>query len=64
MGWLVGLAVLLITLGVVCGLVGIAWVAKRKQRYRINDEGMPARLTNAPAASSERAPAPGGAPQR
>lgn len=37
MGWLVGLGVLLITLGVVFGLVGIAIVAKRKQAYRIND---------------------------
>lgn len=35
MGWLVGLAVLLITLGVVAGLIGITIVALRKQRYRI-----------------------------
>lgn len=37
MGWLVGLGVLLITLGVVFGLVGIGVVAKRKQAYRINE---------------------------
>ena len=36
MGWLVGLGVLLITLGVVFGLVGIGIIAKRKQAYRIN----------------------------
>ncbi len=34
-GWFVGLAVLLITLGVVAGLIGIFFVAKNKQRYRI-----------------------------
>jgi hypothetical protein len=37
MGWLVGLGVLLITLGVVFGLIGIGIVAKRKQAYRINE---------------------------
>jgi len=37
MGWLVGLGVLLITLGVVFGLVGIGIVAKRRQAYRINE---------------------------
>jgi hypothetical protein len=37
MGWLVGLGVLLITLGVVFGLVGIGIVAKRKQAYRVNE---------------------------
>jgi hypothetical protein len=37
MGWLVGLGVLLITLGVLFGLVGIGIVAKRKQAYRINE---------------------------
>jgi hypothetical protein len=37
MGWLVGGAVLLITLGVIVGLIGIAVVAKRKQRFRINE---------------------------
>ena len=37
MGWLVGLGVLLITLGVVFGLVGIGIVARRKQAYRINE---------------------------
>lgn len=37
MGWLVGLAVLLITFGVLAGLVGIAIVAKRRQQYRIHD---------------------------
>ena len=37
MGWLVGLGVLLITLGVVFGLVGIGIVAKRKQAYRISN---------------------------
>ncbi len=34
-GWFVGLGVLLITLGVVFGLVGIFIVAKNKQKYRI-----------------------------
>ena len=50
MGWLVGLAVLLITLGVVAGLIGIFVVAKRKQQYRINEppEPRPAGQTNAP----------------
>jgi hypothetical protein len=37
MGWLIGLGVMLITLGVVFGLVGIGIVAKRKQAYRINE---------------------------
>jgi len=37
MGWLVGLGVLLITFGVLAGLVGIAVVAKRRQQYRIHD---------------------------
>ena len=37
MGWLVGLAVLLITLGVIAGLVGITIVARKKQRFRINE---------------------------
>jgi hypothetical protein len=36
MGWLVGLGVLLITLGVVFGLVGIGIVAKRNQAHRID----------------------------
>lgn len=51
MGWLVGLAVLLITLGVIAGLVGITVVAKRKQRFRIDAEPAesPALQTNAPA---------------
>jgi hypothetical protein len=47
MGWLVGLGVLLITLGVVFGLVGIGIVAKRKQAYRIN--GAPAENSNSAA---------------
>jgi len=34
-GWFVGLGVLLITLGVVFGLVGIFIVAKNKQKHRI-----------------------------
>lgn len=37
MGWFVGLGVLLITLGVVFGLVGIGIVAKRQQAHRINE---------------------------
>ena len=37
LGWYVGLGVLMITLGVVFGLVGIFIVAKKKQRYRINE---------------------------
>jgi hypothetical protein len=37
MGWLVGLGVFLITLGVVFGLVGIGLVARRKQAYRIDE---------------------------
>jgi len=45
-GWFVGLGVLLITLGVVFGLVGIFIVAKNKQKYRIpTPERLPA--TNA-----------------
>jgi len=36
-GWLVGLAVGMIALGVVLGLAAIALVAKRKAQYRIND---------------------------
>ena len=51
MGWLVGLGVLLITLGVIFGLVGIVIVAKRKQRYRINDQPAQVRGTNAPVKS-------------
>jgi hypothetical protein len=39
LGWLVGLGVLLITLGVVFGLVGISIVAKRRQMQRINEAG-------------------------
>lgn len=35
LGWFVGLGVLLITLGVLFGLVGIFIVAKNKQKYRI-----------------------------
>lgn len=44
MGWMVGVGVLLITLGVVFGLVGIAVVARRKQQYRIQNppEAVPA----------------------
>jgi len=37
MGWLVGLAVFLITLSVISGLIGIFVVAKRKQKYRMNE---------------------------
>ena len=37
-GWFVGLGVLLITLGVVFGLVGIYVVARNKQKYRIPKE--------------------------
>jgi hypothetical protein len=37
MGWLVGLGVLLITVGVVLGVIGVGIVAKRKQAFRIND---------------------------
>lgn len=49
MGWLVGLGVLLITLGVVVGLIGISIAAKRKQKYRI-DEPPPSQGTNSAAA--------------
>jgi formylglycine-generating enzyme required for sulfatase activity len=38
LGWFVGLGVLLITLGVIVGLIGIFVAAKRKQKYRIEDE--------------------------
>lgn len=41
LGWLVGLGVLLITLGVIIGLVGVFVAAKRKQKYRIEEEGPP-----------------------
>jgi hypothetical protein len=46
MGWLVGLGVLLITLGVVFGLIGIGIAAKRKQRYRIDEPPRPPQSTN------------------
>ena len=36
-GWLIGVGVLCITLGVIVGLIVILVVAKRKQRYRITD---------------------------
>jgi len=45
LGWLVGLGVLLITLGVIVGLIGIYTVAKRKQKYRIEEE-KPIPVTN------------------
>jgi hypothetical protein len=50
MGWLVGMAVLLITIGVIAGLVGISIVARHKQQYRIQDAPvvLPASRTNAP----------------
>lgn len=38
LGWFIGLGVLLIALGVIVGLVGIFAAAKRKQRYRIEEE--------------------------
>lgn len=41
MGWLVGLGVLLITLGVAAGLVGILIVSKNKQQYRIPAPDLP-----------------------
>ena len=49
MGWLIGLAVFLITLSVIAGLIGIFVVAKRKQKYRINEpaESRPVGQTNA-----------------
>src|SRR4030095_15158768 len=36
-GWLIGVGVLCITLAVIAGLIAIAVVAKRKQRYRITE---------------------------
>ena len=51
MGLLIGLGVLLITLGVVFGLVGIGIVAKRKQRYRINEQSATVRDTNGSGAA-------------
>lgn len=53
MGWLVGLAVVLITFGVLCGLIGITVAAKRKQRYRITDDA-PVRSTNTLPPASAR----------
>lgn len=50
MGWLVGLGVLLITLGVVCGLIGVGIAAKRKQRYRIDEPTPSLQKTNAATA--------------
>jgi len=41
MGWLVGLGVLLITLGVAAGLVGILVVSKNKQKHRIPTTELP-----------------------
>ena len=49
-GWYVGIGVLLITLGVVAGLIGIFINTKRKQRYRI-EPSVPT-ATNSPAAVS------------
>jgi formylglycine-generating enzyme required for sulfatase activity len=58
LGWLVGLGVLLITLGVIVGLIGIFVVAKRKQRYRIEDENsIPATSTPPVKPSSAGEPA-------
>ena len=55
LGWLVGLGVLLITLGVIVGLVGIFVVAKRKQKYRIDDESPLPATNEAPAKAVPRA---------
>jgi hypothetical protein len=49
MGWFVGIGVLLITLGVVVGLIGVGLVAMRKQRYRIDQAP-----TESPATNSAR----------
>ena len=49
MGWMVGVGVLMITLGVVVGLVCIAIIAKRKQQYRIQQ----------PAEATPTVPRPG-----
>ena len=54
MGWLIGLAVLLITVGVIAGLIGIAVVAKRKQKYRIHDPTEPAQPTRPALSISTR----------
>ena len=51
-GWLIGLAVLCITIGVIVGLVAIAVVAKRKQRYRIHEDGLPAQAPVQPGPPS------------
>lgn len=53
MGWLVGLGVLMITLGVAFGLIGIGIVAKRKQAHRINDA---ATESNLPTVSRTNVP--------
>jgi hypothetical protein len=45
LGWFIGLGVLLITLGVVLGLVGIGFVALRQQRHRIAPAPAPAENT-------------------
>ncbi len=52
LGWLLGLAVLLITLGVISGLIGIFVVAKRKQQFRIEEEN------SAPATNASPTKAP------
>ena len=49
-GWYVGIGVLLITLGVVAGMIGIFITAKRKQQYRI-EPSLPA-STNSPSAAN------------
>jgi formylglycine-generating enzyme len=48
LGWLVGLGVLLIALGVISGLIGIFAVANRKQQYRIEDESSNPATNKAP----------------
>ena len=53
-GWFVGLGVLLITLGVVFGLVGIFIVARNKQKYRIPTRERPITTNATPHALSDK----------
>ncbi len=51
LGWYVGFGVLMITLGVIFGLVGIFIVAKNKQKYRINQPNQVTPTNSGPRAA-------------
>jgi len=54
MGWLIGLGVLCIALGVIAGLIGITVVAIRKQRFREIPPPRPAVSISEPRPHSAR----------